>query len=105
MIPNRTWKACHLFLGGGVYDKNLINRDYPMDALTFWRKYSKTYIEEMCLRAGTNYDYWKHICNKRKRPGVDLARKLVKESNGELSLDKLLFPKEEIRATGAQVAA
>ena len=33
--------------------------------------------------------------NKRKRPSVDLARKMVSFSDGALSFEELLFPLDE----------
>lgn len=64
-----------------------------MDAMTYWKWYGKPHCERLCAQVGTTYNYWKHICNQQKRPSVDLARKLVAASNGELSLEKLLFDK------------
>ena len=73
----------------------------PLDAMSYWQtKHGHRPTPEllaMLERAGTTYDYWKHICNLRKRPGADLARRLVKESSGELCFDKLLFPRELLR--------
>ncbi len=70
-----------------------------MDAMAYWKWYGKPHCERLATSAGTSYSYWKHICNRTKRPSVDLARALVKASNGELSLDKLLFPLEEMRVS------
>lgn len=68
-----------------------------MDLNEYWKKHGKEKSVEMCNAVGTSYDYFKHICNKRKRPSVELARKMVEFSAGELSLDKLLFPISEKR--------
>ena len=72
-----------------------------VDAMTYWKaKHGHRPTPDllaMLQRAGTTYDYWKHICNLRKRPGADLARRLVKESGNELCFDKLLFPRELLR--------
>ena len=66
-----------------------------MDLMEYWKLIGKKDAEELCKSVGTSYEYFKHICNKRKRPSVDLARKIVKQSGGEISLEKLLFPIEE----------
>ena len=68
---------------------------YKMDLNEWWQRNGKLQAKEMCKAVGTSYEYFKHICNKRKRPSVDLARKIVKQSGGEISLEKLLFPIEE----------
>ena len=69
-----------------------------MEPMEYWKKYGHgEHLLGVLRRAGTTYEYWKHICHKRKRPSVDLARNLVRESGGELTLEKLLFPREELR--------
>lgn len=65
--------------------------------MEYWQKYGIDRAKEMCAYVGTSYDYFKHICNKRKRPSVDMARKMVAFSEGELNLEKLLFPLSEKR--------
>lgn len=72
-----------------------------MDAMTYWKWYGKPHCERLAASAGTSYSYWKHICNGTKSPGLDLALALVKASNGELSLEKLLPPE---RITGIKQA-
>lgn len=57
--------------------------------------------------AGTKWSYWRHLCNNAKRPGVDLARKLIDASKRvtpekPLTLDKLLTPGEEIKGRTIQ---
>jgi hypothetical protein len=66
-----------------------------MDLMQYWKEHGKTKAEEMCREVGTSYEYFKHICNKRKRPSVDMARKMVSFSDGALTLDELLFPIDE----------
>ena len=73
-----------------------------MDAMTFWDAVGRESVQRMCREIGTSYDYWKHIANRRKRPSVDLARKMVDYSRRHhpdhaLSLDELLVPRELIR--------
>ncbi len=67
----------------------------------FHEKTPREEILAMCERAGTTFGYWLHIKDRRKRPGVDLARALVEASGGRLSLDGLLIPREQLRKTGA----
>jgi hypothetical protein len=66
-----------------------------MDLMTYWKTYGRKAALQICDEAPTSYEYFKHICNKRKRPSVDLARKMVQISKGVLTLDELLFPTEE----------
>ena len=73
----------------------------PLNPVDFSRKYSKPYIAAVCEKSGTTYEYWKRIRDRRQRPSVDLARALVANSGGELDLNELLFPKTELRGTGA----
>jgi hypothetical protein len=68
-----------------------------MDAMEFWKKYGTERVLQLCADVGTTYNYWKHIANKRKRPGPDLARAMVKASGGKLKLDKLLIPRDEMK--------
>lgn len=72
-----------------------------LDPIQFSEKYSKAHITGICTRCNTTYEYWKRIRDRRIRPSVDLARALVKESGGELSIDTLLFEKEQRRGVGA----
>ncbi len=72
-----------------------------LSPVQFSDKYSKTHIESICATAGTNYEYWKRIRDRRQRPSVDLARGLVEASGGELDFDALLFSKNARRGTGA----
>lgn len=59
--------------------------------MTYWLKYGKSEkLLDVLARAGTTYAYWKHICRQRRKPRLDLARRLADASGGELSLGKLL---------------
>jgi hypothetical protein len=68
-----------------------------MDLMQYWKENGKAGAEAMCQAVGTSYEYFKHICNKRKRPSVDLARKMVAFSGDKLSLNELLFPIDQKR--------
>lgn len=69
-----------------------------MDAMTWWSEYGTDHCRPIVEAADTSWAYFIHIAHKRKRPGPDLARKLVKLSKGKLSFDKLVFPKSELVA-------
>lgn len=63
-----------------------------MDARTWWKSVGTEKARVAVEAAGTNWEYFKHIAAGRKRPGADLARRLVEASGGALTLDGLLFP-------------
>jgi hypothetical protein len=64
-----------------------------MDAKEWWHKVGTPEAKRVIEEAGTSWEYFNHICNKRKRPGVELARRLIAASGGALTLDELLFEK------------
>ena len=64
--------------------------------MDFWKKFGYKKVNELCLAAGTTYDYWKLIAYGHKRPSVDLAYRLVDKSEGILEFKALLPPKEEL---------
>jgi len=66
-----------------------------MSFMDWWKKYGTAHCRAAVERAGTTWAYCLHIAHKRKRPGPDLARRMVKESGDVLSLDLLLFPLSE----------
>lgn len=76
-------------------------RGQPIGAQDYWLKHGREKCEALAIGAGTTYAYWKRICNLRVRPGVDLARKLVELTGGELSFDLLCPPSSVIRGVGA----
>lgn len=70
-----------------------------MDAKTFLEKHGKEIAEEVAEAAGTNYAYFSQIAYGHRRPGVDLARDLVKASAkkfprtaDQLDFESLLVP-------------
>ncbi len=69
-----------------------------MDAMSYWKAHGREPVIALCDKVGTTYNYWKHIANKRKRPSVDLARRMVEATGGALTLDELLPPKSAMRA-------
>jgi hypothetical protein len=64
-----------------------------LDAMSFWKQAGITETRRVCDLAGTSYEHFKHIAHKRRRPSVELANRLIKASNGQMSFEKLLFSK------------
>ncbi len=60
-----------------------------MDALTFLKTAGKSEAERVAIAAGSNYVYFSQIAYGHRRASPDLARKLVKESGGQMTLAKL----------------
>jgi hypothetical protein len=73
----------------------------PVSAMTYWQRHGIKHCEQLAIACGTSYDYWKQIANLRKRPSIELARRLVALSQGEMSLELLLTPKHHMRQSGA----
>ena len=73
----------------------------PVSAMTYWKRHGIKHCEQLAIACGTSYDYWKQIANLRKRPSIELARRLVALSQGEMSLEMLLTPKHHLRPSGA----
>lgn len=73
-----------------------------MNAKQYREKHGRAACVALCAKVGTSYEYFKHFCNMRKRPSVGLARKMVKHSGGDLTLDELLIPDEHIRLLPSQ---
>lgn len=65
-----------------------------MDAMTWWRSIGTQQAKPAVEQAGTSWAYFCHIAHRRKRPGPDLARKLIAASGGALTLEELLFPRD-----------
>lgn len=73
-----------------------------MNAMQFWQDVKTPAAKAVAEAAGTSWNYFKHLAHNRKRPGVDLARRLVEESRKqtpghELTLNELLVPSEQIK--------
>jgi hypothetical protein len=78
-----------------------------LDAKGYWEQVGRATVQQLCDECGTSYNYFKHIANKRKRPGVDLARKMVAVSQNltpdfPLSLDLLLTPGDQMRTNATE---
>lgn len=70
-----------------------------MTLLEYWQASGKTShirkreLANLAEQCGTTHEYLKHIARGRKRPGVNLAYRLIKASGGKLTLVELLQPK------------
>jgi hypothetical protein len=75
------------------------HRLFTMDLMTLWKLEGRQAILAFCDRVGTNYDYFKHMAHDRKRPGVDLALRMINDPLGKdrLTLTELLKPREQLR--------
>lgn len=62
-----------------------------MDALEYLKTHGEPHCEAMALRAKTSLGYFKQIAYRHRRPSVDLARALERETQGALSAADLLF--------------
>lgn len=65
-----------------------------MDAMEYWRKHKRKKCQALCEQVGTTYPYWKQIAHGLRRPSIELARAFVEASQGEMTLDCLLKPKQ-----------
>lgn len=79
--------------------------NHDMTAMEYWDEVGRDTMIEVCLEAGTEYDYFKHIANLRKRPSADLAYKLIEACHKitpeyAMSFEKLMIKKEEMRRHG-----
>lgn len=74
-----------------------------MNAQTYVNLYGRDKAKQVAEAAGTNYRYFHHIVKGKRRPSVELAKRLVKASNGELGFMDLLEAVnwDEKRATEA----
>lgn len=73
-----------------------------MNAMEWWRAVGTQAARDAVEQAGTSWGYFQHIAHRRKRPGPDLARRLIDASGGALTLDELLFPGEQRRGPTGQ---
>lgn len=61
-----------------------------MNAQSYLNLYGRKKAAEVAEAAGTNYRYFHHIVKGKRRPSVELAKRLVIASSGELGLMDLL---------------
>ena len=61
-----------------------------MNAQSYVALYGRDKAKKVAEAAGTNYRYFHHIVKGKRRPSVELAKKLVVASGGELGLMDLL---------------
>jgi hypothetical protein len=62
-----------------------------MDALEFLRARGDEHVGKIAVRAGTTLAYFKQIAYRHRRPSVDLAKALERESRGDLSATEMLL--------------
>jgi DNA-binding transcriptional regulator YdaS (Cro superfamily) len=60
-----------------------------MDALTFYKSRNEAEVAAVCEKASTNLAYFRQIAYGHRRASPKLAQRLVKASNGELTLQAL----------------
>ena len=72
-----------------------------MNAKQYLNLYGWKRCEEVAKAAGTNRAYFSHIAHGHRRPGVDLAIRLVEASNGEMGLSDLLGIADRIKEASA----
>jgi len=71
----------------GVYMKGTINE--------FYRKYRRKGLRDLAIRTGTTDTYLMQLnYDVSKRPSVDLALRLIRESQGEITLEGICNPKK-----------
>lgn len=78
-----------------------------MKAREYEAAHGKDAARKVVDLAGTKWSYWRHFCNNEKRPGSDLARKLVAASElvtpkAPLTLNDLLTPSDELKGRTIQ---
>jgi hypothetical protein len=61
-----------------------------MDARTYLDKYGPEHTAKVCKRANTNLAYFRQLANKHRFPSRKLAKTLVQETKGELTIEDLL---------------
>ena len=74
-----------------------------MDAKQYQNAAGKDAARRVVEMAGTTWRYWQHFVTGHKRPGPDLARRLIKASEQVtpgtvMTLDALLVPMDKLRA-------
>lgn len=62
-----------------------------MDPLRYLKLHGDDHCDDVAKRAGTTLAYFKQIAYRHRRPSVDLARALERESKGDLSAVDMLF--------------
>lgn len=68
-----------------------------MDAFSYFKEHGQLKCARLATKAGTEWEYFKQFVYGSRRPGSDLAKKLVEESRKltpehPLDLESLLFP-------------
>lgn len=66
-----------------------------MNARQFLDLYGKDRVKEVAEKAGTIYPYFLQMAAGKRRPSVELAKKLVEASDHQLDFVSLLSSKTE----------
>lgn len=61
-----------------------------MTAEQFYWAYGVSRCREVAEKAGTDYAYFYELVIRKRRPSIDLAKKLSKASGGEMSAFTLI---------------
>jgi len=64
-----------------------------MDAATYIELYGRERAEEVCVKAGTTFEYFYKCSRGYRRPSVELAQRLVDASDYKLDFVSLLMTK------------
>lgn len=70
--------------------------------MEYWKAVGTGKARKVIHASGTKWNYFIHITHNRKRPSVDLARRLIASSKEitpgyEMTLEELLVPLEQIK--------
>lgn len=68
-----------------------------MDMKEFRDAFGEEAVARLAAAVSSSGSYIEHIASYRKRPGTDLAHRLVTASGNKLTLDSLLISKEEMK--------
>lgn len=69
---------------------------HPLHRFRLKQKLSQA---QLALLVGVSQGYIAHIENGRRRPSPDIAKRLEKETSGEVTRDQLLYPEEQTVTT------
>lgn len=68
-----------------------------MDAAKYLKMFGTKKAEEVAVAAKTSLPYFQQLAYKVRRPSPDLARRLVDASDGVLSFEELLVPRDQLK--------
>ena len=74
-----------------------------MDLFEYRKKHGQKAIEKLADDVGTSVKYLGHLIFYRKRPGVDLAHRLVTLSGGQLTILSLMLSTEKLEGKRREI--